>query len=270
LKMSEYKGEKYVRGCSLEDLAEYLDGKERRDLPMSEQQALYDRLQAAAGETKTPYVIPLFRVRTWDKNGVTKYHSGLRPSYSSTRGWWNRMTAFFDQSPPRATSVVSTMWTDGYINYKTVAGILARGSTVSYSGDPDIAYGYVGRGQAQSTGIWPGSGTTAESFNDYAPASKIHHGACNNHLFYFTTVMTNAYYSSTTPWRIRSIKRLFRNDGTAIVVREACMLNRGQYNTVTQWVEFRDLLTTPVSMVNGDWLEIEYAFRLNYPDGIGA
>lgn len=180
------------------------------------------------------------------------------------------MVMFLDQRPPRNSGAASTYWGDGYVNFRYQDGKMRRGSAVYTKDDAEVNFGFSGRGISQSCGVIPGFGTTAEAFSNYVLASMIGHGACNNALFYYTTIMTNTYYSATNPWRVMTYKRFFRNDGTAITIREAGALYRPQYGVVTGLLMFRDILTTPVSLVNGDWMELQYAFKLNYPAGVGA
>lgn len=268
--MAEFKGAEFIKNSSLDELETYLKDKTRSQLPMDEQWALYERLRKNTGKTGTPTIIPLFQLIVRDSHGNVKHNTGLRPSYSSARNWWNRMAVLW--SPKLQPKIAASQWADGYINFKTPLGTVAKASNSYQSDNPFTEYGYSGRSQTQSQGIWPGLGTTAESFGDFQLASRCNHGQATGLLYYYTTIMTNQFYGGSNPYRIIFWRRLFRNDGATLVVREAALawsFEAGGVNN-TGIIDFRDVLTTPATMIVSDWLDIKYAFRMDYPDGVGA
>jgi len=119
-----------------------------------------------------------------------------------------------------------------------------------------------------SYGIVVGSGSTSQTYSDYALASQIKNGTGAGQLSYGVHTTASSYGSTSS---YITISRTFTNQsGSAIVVREVGMIARqATFNgssTPSADVKFliaRDVLANPVTVNNLGTLTVTYTFTLS-------
>jgi hypothetical protein len=118
-----------------------------------------------------------------------------------------------------------------------------------------------------SYGIVVGSGSTPQTYSDYALANQIKNGTGAGQLSYGAHATTSSYGSTSS---YITISRTFTNQsGSAIVVREVGMIARqvgtaSNSNTVdVKYLIARDVLANPVTVNNLGTLTVTYTLTLS-------
>jgi len=117
-----------------------------------------------------------------------------------------------------------------------------------------------------SYGIVVGSGSTPQTYSDYALASQIKNGTGAGQLSYGVHTTTSSYGSASS---YVTISRTFTNQsGSAIVVREVGIIARqstttNSNTTDTKFLIARDVLANPVTVNNLGTLTVTYTLTLS-------
>jgi len=152
---------------------------------------------------------------------------GSRELHSWTNNFWRVLALILGQAGGASVSVVNTSGTSYNPYY------------------PGSVYFNAGAGN-QNYGIQVGTGTTAESVNDYKLAAQISHGSGDN-LLYYDAVAQTFTDSGTSITEV--VERNFYNYGTvAITINEVGLVSSGVAGWNTCLLFFRSVLSTPITV----------------------
>ena len=147
---------------------------------------------------------------------------------------------------------------------KAFAGFL--GNVIAYTpidtgGTSRSGYNSLGTYDAGSTnanyGIFIGSGTTAESINDYKLATKIGHGTTAGTMFY-NACTVSAASATATDVTFRVTRTFTNQSGGTITVKEIGLVSQNT-STGYYFLHLRDL-TGDIAVLNGQTLTLNYDF----------
>lgn len=149
----------------------------------------------------------------------------------------------------------------GHINVKDQGGTL-RGST-SYG----LSWqGYLGHRAAMNDdtlAIVVGTGTAAESFDDFVMDSKIASGSGAGQLLYFAQFKPTIVWSSgDRTWTITHERYFKNNDGSSITINEVGLIEY-MYATLSQYyiLTLRDKLSSGVAIGSGKVARVTIEFE---------
>ncbi len=135
--------------------------------------------------------------------------------------------------------------------------------------DASIAAGYYGQAGDLIGGIVVGSGTNAESFENYALQTAIAHGTGAGQLSYAASSAPSVSYDAPSKTMANAIVRFINNNsGGSVSVNEVALygyvaaLNDNVAATVCL---SRDLLGATVTVPNTGQLKVTYTIQLVYP-----
>lgn len=152
----------------------------------------------------------------------------------------------------------------GYLAGKGVTGaVLAQDA----SGTPMGLFGWTTNGAANNDtyGIVIGTGSTAESFGGTNPDVKILQGVASGKMVYGATNPVIPTYSSGTKVWTQAVPRIFNNNsGATIIVAETAILGYMGLGYVLMFC--RDVLGSPVSVLNGGQLTVTYTMTMTFPN----
>jgi hypothetical protein len=129
-----------------------------------------------------------------------------------------------------------------------------------------IYYGSYSSGQywlslnitSTTTGIVIGTSNTVVTATDYALTTRILSGKSAGQIEYFGHTFTTKIVSAPNASYTQS--RIFRNSsGGNIIIKEIGIYG---YSGYFSYCHIRDVLGTPVTMSNGDYLKITYTFQI--------
>ena len=124
---------------------------------------------------------------------------------------------------------------------------------------------FLGSAGADNQGIIVGSGNMAESFEDYALATKIAHGNTAGQLSYSASNPHAVGYNADTKTLIDTLVRYFNNNsGGSIEVREMAIAT-GYVNGGAFFMMSRDVLGSTITIPNTGQLKVTYTIQLVYP-----
>lgn len=156
----------------------------------------------------------------------------------------------------------------GSLALKNTDGANKVGST-SYPASFGTIDNIKGPTGSNSTGIVIGTGTNAESFNDYILQSIIANGTNTGQMSYQAgTIGAGSYDSATKKWT-QTITRIFNNNSTSsITVTETGIIgnaNAQTANASTPTLFERNLLATPVTVPAAYKLTVTYTTEMTFP-----
>lgn len=153
--------------------------------------------------------------------------------------------------------------TDGQVKF----GASPSGLYCGQNHDTDTSYGYRAPAADDAKGILVGSGTDAETFEDYVLQTKIANGSGAGQLAYVESELHSVSYEAGTKTLKNSLVRYFNNNsGAAIGVNEVGIVYYGYLaNTPGNALVSRDKLGTTVSVPDTGQLKVTYTIQLVYP-----
>lgn len=177
------------------------------------------------------------------KQGELIYDMPMRPSHSWVR---NAQTCWIANQVSYGGT--SGGYTDGYLSKKNMVGTIG---TISYS----ITYAVLGLINSSAYGIVVGTGTGAESYEDFALGTLITSGTSTGQLTY------QAQSACTEGWTggvvtLTHTRVMNNNSGGSITVNEV-----GWYTSVCMWC--RDKLGTGVTVPDTGQLTVNYAITMD-------
>jgi len=205
-----------------------------------------------------PEIMPvsLKDIMKLEADGIDLRFNMSRYSHSVTRNWYNTMMMMCAAMNPTHTSGFS----DGRINYKDEGGTIR--STLIHCPVPidekldDFDYGGTTLG-----GIKIGTGTTAESFDDFVVESPIANGSGAGQLQHSAMALAEGWNAGDN-YEYRRYTRISTNaSGDIINVTESAIYKRAGS---CDYCISRDVFEA-VGVEDGQALEAEYEFRLTYP-----
>ena len=232
----------------------------------------YEHFRGLMQELHLPAYNASWTLEVRDKEGRLIQRHRQR-SHSWTRNAYNHL--FSNMCAKNATS---DSFGAGFLSAKSTAGTVygntGLGSVLSYAGAPsygDIegtSYGVKAGAGIAGWGIIVGSGTDAESFEDYALQAAIAHGEGSGQLTYIAQEAHSVSYNAETKVLQDELMRYFNNNsGADIDVNEVGMVYRfyKAFGTVTNIRLARDKLSAAVSIPDTGQLKVIYSLELTYP-----
>ena len=231
-----------------------------------ERERQYADIRRLADALKIPIVETFLEIEVFDSKGRrTRRHA--QRSHSVVRNFYNWLT-----SQMMAINGSDDTWGDGYINRKTYPA-----GTVEYSdkaitleeGSHESASirGYCGGAATSNVGPVVGSGTTAESFEDYALDTVIAHGNGAGQLAYqASNVPTKTWTAGTRVYQVKHLRYFNNNSGGVVTVREIGLVcGRLYLGTWQPTMVSRDVLASAIDVADAGQLKVTYTFEITYP-----
>jgi hypothetical protein len=227
----------------------------------------YEQLRRLGQELHVPVPEAFWALEVRDKDGrVIQRHR--QRSHSWTRNAYNAM---FCQLAGKNAS--DATFEAGKVSGKDTGGVirsLPRALGTDYTGScevltPGSGHGYRGAAASDATGIVVGSGTAAESFEDYALQTLIANGTGAGQLSYVASEAHAVSYDTVTRVLKNELVRYFNNNsGGDVAVNEAGIIFYTQYNGY-RYMYSRDRLATTVTVPDTGQLKVTYTIQLTYP-----
>ena len=222
--------------------------------------------------------VPVFEafltLEVFDKHGKrTSYHK--QRSHSWTRNAYNHL---FSQLAAKDLDDPTTFG-GGYLNIKKTNGSVVAGDTPSGIGNVGtddlntvdtaqaIMGGYRGPAGNDDYGIQVGTGTNAESFEDYTLQTKIASGNGAGELAYGEgKAHDETYTAGTKTYKVDLVRYFNNNSGGLITVNEMALVTCGYAPTIEgqYWLVARDKLGTGVEVADTGQLKVTYTISLVY------
>jgi len=204
-----------------------------------------------------------FQVHDADGSLIETYDS---KSNSWVRNAHNMLAGLF---LPASSGAGTSTYGAGSLSVKHTGGTTYRDSALTYPTSPEGATiaAYVCEAAATgSFGIWVGSGTGAESFEDYT-VTKIAAGSAAGQLLYGIMALPTVTYDSPTKTWTSVITRVFNNNSAAsIAVNEVGLVEYLAYTTANAYfLVARDLLSGTITVPVGGQLSVSYTTTYTMP-----
>ncbi len=219
--------------------------------------------------------VPVFEafltVETFDKKGKrTSYHK--QRSHSWTRNAYNLM---FMQLASKDGDDATTFG-GGFLNIKNTGGAVLDGSSPASISDPGSSTvlqsvdtagtnGYLATSGEDAFGILVGTGTNAESFEDYALQTKIASGNAATELAYGAhDVHAETYTAGTKTYEVDLVRYFNNNSGGSITVNEVGLAAHAYAPDTddTNFLVARDKLGSGVAVADTGQLRVTYTISL--------
>ncbi len=199
-----------------------------------EESSLEDFVQTADG-----LLVPVGKPR------VSKKHE--QPLMSYNRNFSNILASQFLS----INATDSATFGDDHINVKDEAGVIWGSTSYAMSW---INYLSMGAPMNNDTkGVIVGTGTAAESFEDFALDSKISDGGGAGQLFYFAQPKPLITWSSgDRTWTITHERMFKNNDGSSITINEIAIVTLAYATNLQKYILIlRDKLSSGVAIDSG-------------------
>lgn len=224
----------------------------------------YKRLKDLGSKLKVPIPETFVTMSVYDKNGKLTNEQSQR-SHSWVRNAYTQLICQF-------ASVVGVLSTDatygaGKLNTKNWSGSTQyyTGSGLSYFGSA-VGNGWRGTGGAYTHGIVVGTSDLAEDFALYNLDELIVHGVTTDTLSYQAMALpTRTYTAGTKTWDIVWERYINNNSGGTITIKEVGIIANNLINLGTFNLIMRDVLSSPVELVDSAQLKVTYTVSLQYP-----
>ena len=187
-------------------------------------------------------------------------HGRLHQRCAHRSRTWNRNFWNFILATQTAVATIATNFGAGYISIKR------PNAAMTAYGAGTLVGTCIGLVNDSNYGILAGRGTDAEAFDGFTLTTPITHGSGANQLSHRAQAASaQAYTAGTKTWDI-TLTRLFDNtSGNTITVTEAGLFYYypGYGHS---WMNSRDLLATPVDVLNNGVLSISYPLQVVFPN----
>lgn len=230
--------------------------------PKEEQQ--FAELKKLARKLHVPIPEVFIELEVFDKDGklIQRHH---QRSHSWVRNAYNML---FSQLAGKGCT--ATGFGAGKISIKdypagTIYDTIGYGLTISGVQTPDGAtYGYRAPAGATSRGILVGSGTNAESFEDFALQTPIAEGTGAGELSHILSEAHSVAYADTTLTNTL-IRYLNNNSGGNVLVNEVALVTYGYFGASgAPMLMSRDKLASTVTIPDTGQLKVTYTVSLTY------
>jgi len=237
---------------------------------MINEELRYTQLRKLGQELHIPIPEAFWELEVFDEEGKL-IHRHKQRSHSWVRNAYNLL---FCQLASKDAS--NSTYGAGYLNGKETDGTLRYGagalSIVRYHSDSVDAtdFGYRAPAGVDGKGIIVGSGTNAESFEDYALQTKIANGTGAGQLSYIQSEAHSITYDAANKILKNSLIRYFNNNsGGNVSVNEVGLVwqtyRPGSSSYAAYFMASRDKLATTVTVPNTGQLKVTYSIQLTYP-----
>jgi len=225
----------------------------------------YEQLRMLGKELHIPMPEAFWELEVRDKDGKVIQRHRER-SHSWIRNAYNHLA-----SQLFAKNANDDTFGAGKLSIKKEDATVLYGTypiTLGYSSNCDIPpSGYLGSAGQNVVGIVVGTGTAAESFEDYKLDTKIANGVGAGQLSYIvsdTHVIT--YTAATKVLKDELVRYLNNNSGGDITVNEVGIICNGYVGqSAKQWLQVRDKLAAGVTVPDTGQLKVTYTIQLTYP-----
>jgi len=226
----------------------------------------YRKLGGLAQKLGVPIFEAFLTLEVFDKNGklIKRHH---QRSHSWVRNAYNHM---FSQLA--GVDIDDSTFGAGLLSAKDTGGIVRYGSyelfIQSYMFSVEsVGYGYRAGATVDDFGIVVGSGTNAESFEDYVLQTPIADGTSAGQLSYVESAAPAIVWTAGTLTLKNDLIRYFNNNtGGNVSVNEVSLI---QYCRIEDNVYYilhvRDHLASTVTVPDTGQLKVTYTISLVYP-----
>ena len=235
----------------------------------SKEEQKYEQLRKLGQELHLPIPEAFWEFEVFDKDGKLIQRHRQR-SHSWVRNAYNLLL-----SQMAGKNVDDSTFGAGLLSLKTTSGIVKYGegafiSCPSSYFDFEYALGRAYRAPATNNnyGIQVGSGTNAESFEDYVLQTLIAEGTTAGKLNYILSeVPTKSYNGGTKTYTITHVRYMNNNSEGDIVVNEVALTAYGSVGNEQNYyyVMSRDKLPATVTVPDTGQLKVTYTIQLTYP-----
>jgi len=222
--------------------------------PKEEQK--FNQLRKLAQKLRIPMPEAFLELEVRDKDGnVIQRHR--QRSHSWTRNAYNVMFSQF-----AGKNIDDATFEAGKLSLKRTSGaITAVEKCAGDDNDVDgTTFGYRAGAGIDTFGILVGSGTNAESFEDYALQTPI----ANATLAHILTEDHSITYVALT-LKNTLIRYFNNNSGAPVDVNEVALVRHALAGTSYDFLLSRDKLASTVTVPNTGQLKVTYAIQLTYP-----
>lgn len=224
----------------------------------------YEQLRRLGQELHIPIPEAFWKLEVFDKDGKLIQKHKQR-SHSWTRNAYNHLFSQLAQKNGNDDTFGA-----GKLSIKDYNGVIKYGTNPigqDYSknvDNPAINYGYLCSAAWVVSGIQVGSGTNAESFEDYVLQTPIAEGTGAGEINHIASELHSISYSDTT--LTDELVRYFNNNsGGNISVNEVALTMNGYLAANIKWVQSRDKLGATVTVPDTGQLKVTYTIELAYP-----
>lgn len=189
--------------------------------------------------------------------------SGIKPKierkeagHSLTRNMYNLLMSGL--GGVNASSAVA--FGDGEITMKDVGGTVRGIATYGFEVQDNTFIYNTGYSDDSNQGIWIGTGSTAEDFDDFELDTKIDHGSAAGELRYWDMLEPKQEWDvPTRQWTITNRRYFTNHSGGSISVAEMGMVGKFYvYATGYYGMMARDVLGAPVAVGDEELFMAEY------------
>ncbi len=224
----------------------------------------YEELRKLGQQLRIPIPETFLKLEVRDKDGKV-IHSHRQRSHSFGRDVYNYIFSHLV-----ARNCPDDTFGAGYMSMKTTAGVVRHGSTGAgiiaqmnfQNNGPNAGAGVDDRG------ILIGSGTDAESFEDYFLQSQIVSGSGAGQLSHVASEAPVYSYDAGTKTWTAELKRYFNNNsGGNVSINEVALVYYLErvVGTAGKVLWSRDKLASTVTVPNTGQLKMTYTIQLAYP-----
>ncbi len=223
----------------------------------------YRRLMRLAQELHIPIPEAFIELEVFDKDGRLIQRHKQR-SHSWVRNAYNHI---FSQLAGKNAS--DGTFGAGKLSIKDYLGVIKSGAkpiTIKDDWNCDVAGGASPLLATDDfSGILVGSGTNAESFEDYELQTKIGDGVGAGQISYVNSELHSISYTDTT--LMDTLIRYFNNNtGEDRNINEVGLFFNGFVNGAqVRWLHSRDKLASTVTVPDTGQLKVTYTIQLTYP-----
>ena len=225
----------------------------------------YQALRRLGSELHIPVWEAFLELEVKDKDGrVIQRHR--QRSHSWVRNAYNQLVTQL-----MGINGSDETWGAGYINIMQSSGTVMSGTRVATicndSADPEGApYAYMAAAGSDTSGILVGSGTTAETFEDYNVETLIANGVGAGQLSYVASdPPAKTYTAGTKVYQVQHVRYFNNNSGASINVNEVALLCSGEFGGSRMWANSRDVLGSSVAVPDTGQLKVTYTIEITYP-----
>lgn len=236
----------------------------------------YERLRKLGQELHIPIPEAFLTLEVFDKDGklIQRHH---QRSHSWVRNAYNMMFSQLAAKNGNGGAVFGA----GFLNIKDTGGTVRTGefgigvgcydpSSPAWTNldTPHSSIGALATATHDDHGIVVGSGTNAESFEDYALQTLIVNGTDAGQLSYVASELSSVSYAALV-LTCTLIRYFNNNSGDSIDVNEVALVIGGMAGSsgsaIYNWVQSRDHLASTVTVPVTGQLRVTYTVQLTYP-----
>ena len=226
----------------------------------------YEELKKLGTELHIPICEAFLKLEVLDKDGnLVQEHS--QRGHSWVRNAYNLMFSGLAGKDANddtfGAGKLSIKETDGSVRHKAV---LLTITGIDTSAD-DIGLGYLAGGSEDNWGILVGSGTNAESFEDYALQAQIAEGTGAGQISHVASSTHSITYTAGTKVLKNDLIRYFNNNsGGSLSVNEVALVSKSfYYSQKDYYLWARDRLGATVTIADTGQLKVTYTIQITYP-----